>query len=313
MEGRRGLRPAGAEPDVRVHTAEVGEAVVEPLRDPVGVRLHAIDRVALGAVVGEEQDERVVVLPGVLQELQQAPDVMVEVLDHRGVELHRAGLAPLLVRAELVPGPRERRAWRLGGLGRHDAVPACALEAPRAQHVVAAVVRAPVAVELGVGHLERPVRRGVGGVGEEGPAIVEAAADGLDQPVGVVLGRVEARGQRDRAAVFAIGRQRMAFDDPGSIREVAGAARQECEGPLEAPALGPLPLFHPQVPLAGHVGVVAGVAQQRRHRHDPVRQVAFVAGAALLVFVRLSRHRAEPRRVRVDAGEQHRPRGRAGW
>ena len=185
-ERRHGLGPGGTEPGVGAHAAQVGEAVVEPLRDPVGVRLHATDLVALGAVVREEEDERVVVATAVPQGLKQAADVVVEVLDHRGVDLHHAGLAPLLFGQELVPGPCESGASGFGRSGRHDAEPLRALEAPRSERVVARVVGAAVAVELGVGHLQRPVRRRVGGIGEEGPPIGEPAAEVLDQLVRVV-------------------------------------------------------------------------------------------------------------------------------
>jgi hypothetical protein len=43
---------------------------------------------ALGAVVAEHDEDRVVVLADLLQMVDQPPDVVVEVLHHTGVQLH---------------------------------------------------------------------------------------------------------------------------------------------------------------------------------------------------------------------------------
>ena len=157
------------------------------------------------------------------------------------------------------------------------------------------------------------MRRRVRGVGEERPAVGEAAADRLDQLVGEVGRRVEGRRQRHLAAVLPIGsRVRALLDDRGGVGEVAGAAGKQRERALEAQLVRALRSLESQVPLAGHVRVIAGAAQQRGDGDDPARQVALVAGASLLVVVGAPRHRAEARRVRVGSREQHRPRGRAG-
>ena len=49
---------------------------------------HGPQIVALGPVVGEEDDDGVVVLADLLQVVEEPPDVPVEVLHHRGVDLH---------------------------------------------------------------------------------------------------------------------------------------------------------------------------------------------------------------------------------
>ena len=123
--------------------------------------------------------------------------------------------------------------------------------------------------------------------------------------------RVEARGQRHSAPVLAVGSRLRPLDEWRRVGEVAGAAGQQHEGALESPRGGPLSLLHPQVPLARHVGVVAGLLQQRRDGDDAVREVAFVARLVLLVGVGFSEHGAEAGGMGVDAGEQHRARGRA--
>jgi hypothetical protein len=67
-----------------------------------------------------------------------------------------------------------------------------------------------------------------------------------------------------------------------------------------------------EVPLAYHVRVVATVAQQRRHRHHPIVQMAFVAWLAELVVGLDLEHVAEAGEVVVDAGHQHGAGRRAG-
>jgi flavin-binding protein dodecin len=156
------------------------------------------------------------------------------------------------------------------------------------------------------------MRRGVGRVREERPAVREPAANLLDQLVGVGRGRVEALRRRDDAPVLAVGRRLVFFGDRRRVLEVARAAREQCERMLEATRLRALRVFRAKVPLAGHIGVIAGLPEQRRHRHDAVGEHGLVAGLSLLVVVRAPEHRAESGGVRVDAGEQHRASRRAG-
>ncbi len=62
-------------------------------------------RPALGAcpVVGDDHDQRVVQLADRLEEVQQAPDLVIGVLEEAGEDLHHAGVEPAFVVGELVP------------------------------------------------------------------------------------------------------------------------------------------------------------------------------------------------------------------
>ncbi|MCY1451397.1 hypothetical protein D9M71_682630 [compost metagenome] len=55
------------------------------------------------AVIRHEHDQRVVVLPAFAQVVDQAANVMVEVVDHGGVDFHLPRLDLLLLRAQLLP------------------------------------------------------------------------------------------------------------------------------------------------------------------------------------------------------------------
>ena len=69
---------------------------------------HLVDRavgaaLAAGAVVGDEHDDRVRQLVGLLEVVQQAPDVVVGVCQEPGVDLGHPGEQTLLLGAQLVP------------------------------------------------------------------------------------------------------------------------------------------------------------------------------------------------------------------
>ena len=61
---------------------------------------------AAGTVVGEDDDDRVVHLPGLLQVVQQASDLGIGVADVAGVDFRHAAEQALLIFGERVPGPR---------------------------------------------------------------------------------------------------------------------------------------------------------------------------------------------------------------
>ena len=119
-----GLRSAKLVEHRQVRLHVVGDAVEEL------VLVHRAVRAALaaGAVVGHEDDHRVVPLPGLLQVVQQPADLMVGVRQEPRVHLGHPAEQPLLVRGQRVPWPgdvqrRERLALRaLAGLRRADRV-----------------------------------------------------------------------------------------------------------------------------------------------------------------------------------------------
>ena len=89
---------------------------------PVGAAL------AAGAVVGHQDDHRVLPLPGLLQVVEQPPDVVVGVGEEPGVDLGHPREQPLLAVRQRVPrlGDVQRRerlaVGPLAGLGRADRV-----------------------------------------------------------------------------------------------------------------------------------------------------------------------------------------------
>ena len=109
----RGVAGEGPAPRVVVEVFRPAEVVQrrEVLLQFVGhvveefVLVDRAVRPALGArtVVRDDHDQRVVQLAGRLEEIEQAPDLVVGVLEESGEYLHHAGVEPALVLGELVP------------------------------------------------------------------------------------------------------------------------------------------------------------------------------------------------------------------
>ena len=153
----------------------------------------------------------------------------------------------------------------------------------------------------------------MGDVGEERFAVAVIGVDEFDQLVGVGLRRVVVLGQlRQIAPVLREHRLRRRS---GKVRHVPVTARpvEQREVVLEAARGRNLVRRLAHVPLADHVGVVAGILEQLRQRDHAVVEVrlrsrrhAALVGRGPLVHV------AEAVQVRVDAAQQHRSRRRAG-
>ena len=172
--------------------------------------------------------------------------------------------------------------------------------------VLADVARAPLLRQVvGV------VRRLVGHVGEEGLAVATVGIDVADQLVGVGLRRVVVLGKaRQIATVLGEDRLRRCS---GEVRHVPVAARavEQREVPLESACGRDLLRRLAQMPLADHVGVIAGAAEQLRQRGHAIVEVALVADCAPLVGGGPLVHVAQAVQMRVDAAQQHGARGRA--
>ncbi len=176
------------------------------------------------------------------------------------------------------------------------------------ERLVPFVVDAGVQVEVFVRHLQGPVWGRVRCVGEEGPAFRSRRADGLEQLVGVVLGREEIVRQLDLLPVFEVGRG-AATEDRGAVAEVARPADPRSVGAVEAPRARPRFGRAAQMPLAGHRRQVARLAQQSRQRDHPVTHEAQVLRTANLFAGRVAGHGAEAGRVGLSSREQHGPGG----
>ena len=247
-------------------------------------------RGTFGTVVGHEDDQGAVVLADSLQVVHQPTDVPIQVADHRGVDLHQPCLACAFRVGQLGPAPGARTPLarpgdarvRLHGL-RYQTQLLHALDAPQPDRFVAGVVAALLGFDVGHGGLQRPVRRGIGRIGEEGFAAAPVGIDPRDQLVGEG-GRGEEvlrqlRGRKD-AGILGIGGQiqRCGWR---ARREVRPAAIDQRKRALEATRMGQRIGLDPerrphflvrgghlvgQVPFAHHHRVVAAIAQQFGHR-----------------------------------------------
>ena len=222
-----------------------------------------------GPVVGEQHDDGVVEHVGFPQELDDPTELLVGVLDHRGVRLLETGGEAALVIGELVPGGHTRVPRRQVGRRRHDAELLLAGEALGADDVPAAIEAAPLTFEMAGGCLQGPVGGAEGEVVEERLVGSEREVVGqhgdrlVDQVVTEVVAVLGPGGRFDQRVVAHQLRE-----------ELVGEATEESVEPLEALAQGPvlertdlgLLVGRRQVPLAHRVGRVAGVAQELGQR-----------------------------------------------
>ena len=118
-------------------------------------------------------------------------------------------------------------------------------------------------------------------------------------------------GPFDDLAVFAIRGLRCPRGHPVVV-EVVATTVQHGPGTLETAPKRILIRGHAQVPLAGHVGVIARVLQQPGDRDDLVIQVALVSRHTVLVRQVVFGHRAQAVEMIVDAGHQQGAGRRAG-
>jgi hypothetical protein len=242
-------------------------------------------RAALGAgpVVGHQHDHGVVELAGLLQEVQQPPDLTVGVRQEAGVHLHHPRREPARLRGQglplrdvrVVPGQLRARG--------HDAQFLLPGEHPLAVGVPAVVELARVPVSPLFGHM----MRGVPGASTEmqverlvwGDLL--GVGDELDGLVGQVLGQVIALfgGARRLDLVVVVDQVRV---------PLAGVTAQEPVEPLEAASQRPaverpgrrLEFRGHQVVLADHVGAVAALLQHLRQEPVLERDAAVIARVA---------------------------------
>ena len=305
-------RPLGAVVREGVLLSHRLEGEIEPLGKEGPVVRQPAHIFAGGAVVGEENDQRVLEPAPVAERPDQPSDMMVETLDHGRVDLHLARFDPSLLAAEIRPSAGVRRERRNGGVGGNDPGALRSLDPPAGQLFPARVVVPGVEVEELLGNLQRPVRSGVGGEGEERSVLGAGLRDVFDQPVGIGPGRIETfrEGVHDLAVLpvadFVEGVHRR------GILEMARRPLEQHEGAFEA--AGPRAVFvrRSEVPFPGDRGVVAGVQQHARQVEHMVVQVPLVADPPFEIVPHQARHAAQPRKMVVHSGKQHGAGRRAG-
>ena len=153
-EGRGGgFSEAPPVVDERIAAPEVLQAVVDGIRivrRPAAgghaPRIHAV-LAARSAMVRREHDDRIVQLTALFQELHDSPDAHVEVFEHPGEDLLGAGIAALLLGAQVRPGLHHRLESVERGPGGQDADFGGAREALFPERIVTFVVAARITVE----------------------------------------------------------------------------------------------------------------------------------------------------------------------
>jgi hypothetical protein len=145
--------------------------------------------------------------------------------------------------------------------------------------------------------------------GEKWLAVGAIAVDVLNEALRVDAGGVEILADADDLGVVPILGIRPV---PAARSEVRSAVHGR-KSPLEAtPDRTRRDLTVAEMPLAGHVGVIAGILEQLRQTHDVEIQDAFVTRRASLGAFIDSIHDAEAGNMRIGARHQHRPCRRAG-
>ena len=233
-----------------------------------------------GAVVGQEDDQRVVELAVVLQFLDDAAYALVHAVDLRGVNLH-AAQQPAFV---LDLGPGRLRGIARGQLpvvGQHTGFHQ-AIEALLAQRVPARVETAFVLGDVLIVRVQRPVRRGIGHVLEERRVgmLSVVVADEAHRLVADRIGVEESVSTGLMLGIRVAARQRV------GVVEAAGAddgAVESVEAALQRPGVGRLFQAAGNMPLAAHVSPVAAALQHLGDRHALLVQVAGIALRARVV------------------------------
>ncbi len=315
--GVPGDRPAPRVVVVEVGTSDVVDAA-QRLLDVAGQpvpRAHVADgadRPTLGAgpVVGHDDDDRVLEVPGLGQVVDDAAHLGVGVREVAGEGLHVAGVQPPLVGGERRPRRHPLGALRQHGVLGQEAEGLLPLQRGLPPDVPPLVEAAGVAVDPLAGGLVGRMARPAGEPGEERLVLVDGpqVADPGDGVVGQVLGEVVAlvgrAGLLGQVVVLDQGRP-----------ELVGLPLEEAVEALEAPAQRPPGpggagvelVLRREVPLPDGPRGVAGGGQRFGQQAARVRDAGVVAGEA----ARQLHDAAHADRVVVPPGEQAGPGGRA--
>ena len=275
-------------PVARLHAQDVA-ALLEALQR------HQRQRFVRGAVVGQEDHQRVVELPALLQLSQHAAHTLIDAVDLRRIDLHAPQLPGLVL--GVGPGRLGRVTSARDGGSVEQALVAQALHAALAQQVPADIEAAVVLGDVGLTRVQWPVWRRVGQVEEEGRRaglrlLVHEGAGFVGDRIGVV----EAGRQRFVLGIGLAARQRAGLEE----RAAAGEGAEEAvEAAPRRPGLVGLAHLGTQVPLAGQAGRVAGGLQRLGDRHAVRIDRARVAARPVVVG-----EDADAGLVRVQAGEQ---------
>ena len=292
-----GQRPARAEPWAVAHCDPA--AVIVDVRHELGPAVFGHE-LGTAAVVREKENKAVVEEAVLFEALEHPADVLVHAIDHGGIDRHAGGF-PIAMR-DCLPGARVP-------VPRAD-VPAVPQHAPglqlfvtgSANGVPALAVDAVIAGDILFVRMQRPVRRRVRQVEEEGLVGFHALVDHLERVLGDRVSVVVA-GRRDlhAAVVFHHVVRREEIQRPvESAVEAIEAALSRC-WMHQVPDPPAVDLAGDEIaadmPLAGHAGPVTRQTKHLRNRHAVVAQEALIGRRACI-----DPHMPDAGVVRVEAG-----------
>ena len=234
--------------------APVRDRAVVPGRTNTG-------RIALGTVVRQENDQRVIVKSGSLEIADEGADVRIHMLDHARVKLHPARRVLPGLGGQVIPGGHGGKPGIDGGRRIKDAKRRHPRDPLRAYRVIALIVSSTIPVAPVIRQLKRIMRCLKGKIGKEGPAILPVLLDVVDDRGGVIHAGMKAGPQRpDRRTVIGV-KLALACNTPHVIQMAApaGDQRQVTHEPAGRRKL--VGLFA-HVPFPGHEGVIPGVLQK---------------------------------------------------
>ena len=263
----------------------------------------------IGAVVGQKDKNRVVVLSTGFEVRHQAAHLEVHRLGHTGVHLHMARLLTLLVHTQLVPVGRARQGNHVSPRGNQiqggGAVP------PRfAQGRPALIVAATVFLDEFGWSLQWNMVGLETDVGKEWLFVLVVGRDVLNGLVHKKFRRVIVRWQLSFPALL----EPIGFvvqHHVGSLLPVVRAAVGLNKGALKSTLTWQFVWRLAQVPLAGDVGVVPVVLEHRGQRDGVVVERTGIAGLSLMLSRHGFGHVAHAIAVIVNTGQQHGARRRA--
>ena len=312
-------RPARAVGTVRARLPHARE-LLTPVQVVASAARDAVESegtpLVAGAVVAGEDDDRALKFAGALQVGQDPADAAVDVLDHGGEDGHAAGEVLPPLRRQRLPGgvgpagksvrdviavDRHLGAGRQSHVRRQQAETLHPGEPFLAENVPAATVGRQMALDRLLGRLDREMRRGMREVNEPGRALRPGLPHELQRIVGEDVGGVEPAGLGGQLGLNA-------FRQPGVERRVPLVLGMRIHLP-ETEIMGEAALNRAgpaQMPLADHVGGVAGCAQGFRKGGVVLQQMTGVgrpqSGGGL------GRDKVpHPRLMGVTAGEQRSP------
>ncbi len=267
----------------------------------------------VGAVVAEEEDERVVELAAFSQRFDDAGEVLVHAVDHRGEMAHPLLVALLFGVLGFVGdfGVELRQARGIGD----EADLLQTLETTLADGFGADAIGFRIFRNIALMRLQRPMWRGVGQIAEPRLSGV-GFLDESQRVVGEAVGRVE------------VWRQ---FFDPLAVvhelcdgtlllpRAVAGellaSAADEREMTLKAALARPAGLVLTEMPFSGHEGLIARLTQRLRQGHEALffeAEIRWRADAPPQLIRRaLFVHVAHARLMRIQPAHERGTRGAA--